>query len=423
MRARLAVLAVLLWPAIATADFRGHGGPVRAITISGFDDELLSAGFDQTVIRWSSSSQAALQVLRFHDGAVNALVALQGYRFASGGEDGRIAIWTSGQAVPDRVIDAHRAPIASLALSPDSKTLASASWDHTIQLTSLVGGPDRELIGHEANVNAVAFSPDGRAVISGGYDARLRIWPLHRPDPPLVIGLPAPIAALAVAPDGEIVVGAADGTVRVFGADGSEMRMVEAIPTPIIALALSPDGRTVAVGGLRGAVALLDRYNLKLKATLVGPGLPVWSIAFARDGATLFTGGADRIVRRWNPATGRPIEAIVPEVRELTADLPAERGEVVFRACRACHSTSAVDGHRAGPTLHGVFGRRIGTAPGYAYSKALSGMDIVWTAETIDRLFEIGPNAFTPGTKMPEQTITDPADRRALIEWLSFVTR
>ncbi len=59
-------------------------------------------------------------------------------------------------------------------------------------------------------------------------------------------------------------------------------------------------------------------------------------------------------------------------------------------------------------------GRRIGTAHGYDFSPALRGMDIVWTKDTIARLFEIGPNAMTPGTKMPEQVITNPEDRRAL---------
>ena len=49
-------------------------------------------------------------------------------------------------------------------------------------------------------------------------------------------------------------------------------------------------------------------------------------------------------------------------------------------------------------------------------------MPIVWDRETIARLFEVGPNAYTPGTKMPEQTITDAADRQALVEWLERVT-
>jgi cytochrome c len=50
-------------------------------------------------------------------------------------------------------------------------------------------------------------------------------------------------------------------------------------------------------------------------------------------------------------------------------------------------------------------------------------MEIVWSTETISRLFEIGPNAYTPGTKMPEQTIGDAEDRAALMRFLDKATR
>ncbi len=73
--------------------------------------------------------------------------------------------------------------------------------------------------------------------------------------------------------------------------------------------------------------------------------------------------------------------------------------------------------------MHGVFGRRIASLPGYRFSEPLKRMDIVWSAETIARLFEIGPQAYTPGTKMPEQVIGDPEERAALVEWLARVTR
>jgi len=49
----------------------------------------------------------ALAVLRFHDGAVNAAAALADGRFATGGEDGRIALWKPGETAPVRVIEPH----------------------------------------------------------------------------------------------------------------------------------------------------------------------------------------------------------------------------------------------------------------------------------------------------------------------------
>ena len=66
-------------------------------------------------------------------------------------------------------------------------------------------------------------------------------------------------------------------------------------------------------------------------------------------------------------------------------------GAQVFRACIACHTLNADEGPRAGPTLAGIFGRRIATLPGYDFSPALKKLDIVWTPETLSKLFEVGP--------------------------------
>jgi cytochrome c len=47
----------------------------------------------------------------------------------------------------------------------------------------------------------------------------------------------------------------------------------------------------------------------------------------------------------------------------------------------------------------------------------------VWGAETIAKLFEIGPSRYTPGTKMPEQTIPNAQDREALVRFLEQATK
>lgn len=130
------------------------------------------------------------------------------------------------------------------------------------------------------------------------------------------------------------------------------------------------------------------------------------------------------MVRRWNAATGEHVGSVVMGAPEdPLAAYAGDRGAEVFRACIACHTLAADQGPRAGPTLAGIFGRRIATAPGYHYSEALKKLDIVWTPETIARLFEVGPMTYTPGTKMPEQKITSAEDRQALVKFLERVTR
>ena len=64
-------------PGMAYAQLRGHGGPVRALAISRDGTEAVSGSFDTSVIRWSLRKNAAEQVLRFHEGAVNAVALPQ----------------------------------------------------------------------------------------------------------------------------------------------------------------------------------------------------------------------------------------------------------------------------------------------------------------------------------------------------------
>jgi cytochrome c len=77
----------------------------------------------------------------------------------------------------------------------------------------------------------------------------------------------------------------------------------------------------------------------------------------------------------------------------------------------------------AGPHLHGLFGRRMGSLPGYEYSERLARGDIVWTRETVADLFTRGPDVVTPGTKMPIQTVGNDEDLRALLDFLEQATR
>lgn len=418
-----AAIALVLVPALAAAQqLRGHGGPVRAVAILADGQRAVTGSFDQSVIVWRNGAGTAEAVLRFHDGSVNTVLALADGRFASAGEDSRIAIWRIGRPEPEQVIEGHAGPIVALAQSPDGRLIGSASWDGTARLSPLAGGSARVLNGHSGNVNGIAFLADGTAVTSG-YDATVRFWPADG-TAARVVTLPAVLNAVVAAPDGEVAVAGGDGQLRFVGSDGRIRAELEIAPMPLVALAITADGSAVAAGGIRGNVAIIERASRAVRANLVGPGLPVWSLAFTPDGNELLSGGADRLVRRWNARTGEHIGEVVPRSEaDPLAAFRGERGAEVFRACAACHTLTADGGNRAGPTLHGIFGRRIATAHGYNFSPALKGMDIVWTRETIARLFEIGPNAYTPGTKMPEQVITSADDRKALVEWLEKVTR
>jgi len=91
--------------------------------------------------------------------------------------------------------------------------------------------------------------------------------------------------------------------------------------------------------------------------------------------------------------------------------------ERAFAICAGCHDTRPGLGHRVGPNLHGVIGRKAGTAPGYHYSEAMKNSGIIWDAQTLDAFIK-SPTRQVPGSKMVNAT-ADPARRQAVIEYLS----
>lgn len=104
---------------------------------------------------------------------------------------------------------------------------------------------------------------------------------------------------------------------------------------------------------------------------------------------------------------------------------PVADGQAYFKtSCAGCHSvTKAQAGGKPAPTLYGVVGRRIGSAPGFAYSTTLKTAGVKgesWTPQTLD-VFLAGPQKARPGTYMPI-SVASPANRTALIAYLGSLT-
>ncbi len=94
------------------------------------------------------------------------------------------------------------------------------------------------------------------------------------------------------------------------------------------------------------------------------------------------------------------------------------RGEAIYARCQACH---ALTYDRTGPHHCGLFGRRAGSVPGFAYSPAMVRSGIVWNGATLDR-FLSNPTRMVPGTLMGYAGIADPQERADLIAWLRQAT-
>jgi len=101
----------------------------------------------------------------------------------------------------------------------------------------------------------------------------------------------------------------------------------------------------------------------------------------------------------------------------LAAGDPAA-GEAIYSRCLGCH---ALEYNRTGPKHCGLFGRRIGSVPGFQYSEAMKHSRLVWNERTLDR-FLSDPSSAVPGTNMTYAGVVDAKERSDLIAYLKRET-
>jgi WD40 repeat protein len=286
-----------------------------------------------------------------HAGPVHALAISPDGRWAAsagGGYLGRpgqrpalrdsiIRLWDLKTGEVLRRFEGHRAPVLSVAFSPNGRYLVSGSGgyeartpgfgrvavDCSVRLWDLeIGEETHSFAGHQAPVRGVAFSPDGRQVFSCSEDFTIRLWDVENgwEMRRMTHGL-APLRSLAVAPDGRhVLTGNTHGLMQLWDPENwSELGSFRAAEGEITSVAWSPDGRrALSAGGRLDAQdgrwqpidCLFRLWNIdsgKEIRHFAGHTQPVQSVAFAADGRSVLSGSMDGSMRWWDIDTGRQL--------------------------------------------------------------------------------------------------------------------
>lgn len=123
----------------------------------------------------------------------------------------------------------------------------------------------------------------------------------------------------------------------------------------------------------------------------------------------------------WAGAVVAVIVGLATQASAQSGD--ATRGQRVFnQQCRACHTLEKDGAQPAGPNLHGVFGRKAGTAPGYEFSEAMKKSGIVWDEATMAE-YNRDPKAKVPGTKMVFNGVKNAGQLADLVAYLKQATQ
>jgi WD40 repeat protein len=149
--------------------------------------------------------------------------------------------------------------------------VATDDWSHVVMLTA---------------ANEVAMSPIGGDAGDGGR---------------VIAHTDKAIAYLAISPRGDTVVVHDGTTIWAVPFAGGELRELAHYADEVKAIAWSPDGRTVAIGGQRTEILVVDAATGAV-TELHGHSDAIYTLQFSRDGARLLSASDDSTARIWRLA-------------------------------------------------------------------------------------------------------------------------
>ena len=320
-------------------EFNRHTQRISGVIFLLDDTILLSASLDGHTQLWTLIAPGgSLSPPRQHGAPIHAVAFTSNastseadeYTFASGSEDRLVRVWhtpadglenTFNQQT-DSVFDGHQDSVNKIRFSPDGRTLATASFDGTVQLWDIRRNSARiTLPGHTGMVKALAYTPDNRIYACGpGLDGKLRLWDAGTGTVLSVVrehtGL---TAAAAFSSDGKTLASGGLGTSRIFLSNVDEIldngeswnhSPLRATLTGnndgITALAFSPAGTTLASGGLDGKIHQLDIATEQELTQFHGAESTVTALTYHIDGTFLASGEENSTLRYWDSLVGEP---------------------------------------------------------------------------------------------------------------------
>ena len=309
------------------------------------DGKTLAVGKYQWVELWDLETQRVIQVYEPHAGEVRCLKFASTDQasplrlYAGSGiptQSGEIRIWDVASEELIKSFEIHADTIESIALSPNNKTLLTASMDEfstVIDVKRLENTDDpvdkqaKWLTQHVGRVLCTLYHPQGIYFVTGSEDKTIKIWNPETFN--VLVNLDAnddAVYSLAYSIDENVIVsGSADNAVRTWriapiegdeempvGQSSLEMTgalvreynahqgAVYSVDAALVSLRQNNQAAMIASGSADTSVIIWNIRSGNRYRTFDESTDAVYAVKFSPDGQSVAAAGRDGKVRLWN---------------------------------------------------------------------------------------------------------------------------
>jgi WD40 repeat protein len=297
---------------------KAHTHIIAACAWSADGTQVVTGSWDSTARVWEAESLRTQRDSTRHKREVNYVAISPDSRtVASGADDGSVIFWNveSGEAKSGT----HSGPITGLGFQNSDRVYSTAAeTPSSIQVWNALSGVDLEWFMLPTHTLASEFSRNGQWMACLGADYVLRIIDTQlQKFTDQIAGIGGPLETslcrfsgndrrlLSVAPRNRLWVFDVDEHRQCFRtADWIDSREGFSLASCLRDASFSPDGSRVVAPAAGGDLQVYDAATGRETLRLTARGCDVWTVDWSPDGRLIAASGDERVITIWEAETG-----------------------------------------------------------------------------------------------------------------------